>query len=82
MTHFGGVIDCVNRTISLTTPDSKRIKFKSKFKLKQDKLNHLKGVSLEEVPIVREYPDVFPEELPGMPPDRDVEQSIWTHLQI
>jgi hypothetical protein len=22
---------------------------------------------------VNEYPDVFPEELPGMPPDRDVE---------
>jgi hypothetical protein len=25
---------------------------------------------------VREYPDVFPEELPGMPPDRDVEFLI------
>jgi hypothetical protein len=23
--------------------------------------------------VVCEYPDVFPEELPGMPPDRDVE---------
>ena len=23
-----------------------------------------------------EYPDVFPEELPGMPPDRDIEFSI------
>src|SRR3954471_19102704 len=28
------------------------------------------------VPIVSEYPDVFPEELPGMPPDRDVEFLI------
>jgi hypothetical protein len=25
---------------------------------------------------VCEYPDVFPEELPGMPPDRDIEFSI------
>ena len=25
-----------------------------------------------EVPVVNEYPDVFPEELPGMPPDRDI----------
>jgi hypothetical protein len=25
---------------------------------------------------VREYPDVFPEELPGMPPDRDIEFVI------
>jgi hypothetical protein len=28
--------------------------------------------SLEEVPVVNEYVDVFPEELPGMPPDRDI----------
>ena len=28
------------------------------------------------MPIVSEYPDVFPEELPGMPPDRDVEFLI------
>ncbi|KAL8121293.1 hypothetical protein AgCh_018144 [Apium graveolens] len=25
--------------------------------------------TLDEIPIVREYPDVFPEELPGLPPD-------------
>jgi hypothetical protein len=25
---------------------------------------------------VNEYPDVFPDELPGMPPDRDIEFSI------
>jgi hypothetical protein len=24
--------------------------------------------SLERVPVVNEYPDVFPDELPGMPP--------------
>ena len=28
--------------------------------------------TLEEIPVVKEYPDVFPEELPGMPPDRDI----------
>jgi hypothetical protein len=31
---------------------------------------------LEDIRIVYEYPDVFLEELPGMPPDRDVEFSI------
>ncbi|XP_040244023.1 uncharacterized protein [Aegilops tauschii subsp. strangulata] len=34
------------------------------------------GGSLEEVLVVRDYPDVFPEELPGMPPDRDIEFLI------
>ena len=32
--------------------------------------------ALEEVPAVCEYPDVFPEELPGMRPDRDIEFII------
>ena len=27
----------------------------------------------EEVPVVCEYPNVFPEELPSMPPNRDAE---------
>jgi hypothetical protein len=36
----------------------------------------MESKSIEDVPVVREYPDVFPEELPGMPPDRDIEFVI------
>ena len=31
---------------------------------------------LEDVPVVHEFPDVFPEELPGLPPDRELEFAI------
>ena len=31
---------------------------------------------VELIPMVSEYPDVFPEELPGMPPDRELEFAI------
>jgi hypothetical protein len=31
---------------------------------------------LEQIPVVSEHPNVFPDELPGMPPDRDVEFVI------
>jgi hypothetical protein len=31
---------------------------------------------LENILVVCEYPDVFPDDLPGMPPDRDVEFVI------
>jgi hypothetical protein len=31
---------------------------------------------LEDIRVVQEYPDVFPTELPGMPPDRDIEFLI------
>jgi hypothetical protein len=31
---------------------------------------------VERIPVVCEYPDVFPDKLPGMSPDRDIEFSI------
>ena len=76
MAKYEGVLDCAKRTVTLTTPEGKRIKFKSNFESKGSKLNSLKGVSMDSVPIVCEYPDVFPEELPRMPLDRDVEFLI------
>jgi hypothetical protein len=39
-------------------------------------LNQVHGYSLEDIRVVQEYPDVFSEELPGMPPDRDIEFII------
>ena len=35
-----------------------------------------KDVKLDDIPIVRDYPDVFPEELPELPPKREVEFTI------
>ena len=31
---------------------------------------------IEDVPVVNEFPDVFPDELPGLPPDREIEFAI------
>jgi hypothetical protein len=39
-------------------------------------LNKVQGTSLSEIGIVQEYPDIFPEELLGMPLDRDIEFMI------
>ncbi|CAL2229315.1 unnamed protein product [Prunus armeniaca] len=35
-----------------------------------------KGLRLEDVPVVQEFPDVFPENLPGLPPHREIEFTI------
>jgi hypothetical protein len=45
MTAFEGVIDIAKRTITLTTPKNKRIRFKSTFELKGSKVNSLKGLA-------------------------------------
>ncbi|CAL9002595.1 unnamed protein product, partial [Prunus brigantina] len=34
------------------------------------------GFKLEEIPVVQEFPDVFPEDLPGLPPHREIEFII------
>ena len=42
----------------------------SKFRIKKEEK------TVHDVPMVRDYPVVFPEELPSMPPDHDVEFII------
>eukprot|EP00261_Vitis_vinifera_P016511 XP_010645575.2 PREDICTED: uncharacterized protein LOC104877887 [Vitis vinifera] len=39
-------------------------------------VNEEKDLKLENIPIVRDYPDVFLEDLPGLPPEREVEFTI------
>ena len=39
-------------------------------------LNDNAPSSVEDVRVVRHFPDVFPDDLPGLPPDRDVEFTI------
>jgi hypothetical protein len=45
MTTYGGAIDCVNRAISLTTLEGKRIKYISCLEFNDIRLNHLKGLA-------------------------------------
>ena len=33
-------------------------------------------VNLEDIPMIKEFSDVFPVELPGLPPEREVDLSI------
>jgi len=40
----------------------------------------MKDIKLEDIPVVCEYADVFPGNLPGLPPDRDIEFVIELQL--
>jgi hypothetical protein len=74
---YDGVMFCAKRAIRLTKEDDTLVEFNAVIPTEQvSLLNKVQGVSLDEIGIVREYPDVFPEELPGMPPDRDIEFMI------
>jgi hypothetical protein len=38
--------------------------------------NATKAIPMEEIKVVHDFPDVFPEDLPGIPLDRDIEFII------
>jgi hypothetical protein len=63
--------------VKLTKKDGTSVEFVAMVQSDQDiVLNQTKAIALEDIKAVREYPDVFPVELPGMPPDRDIEFLI------
>ena len=37
----------------------------------------METATVKNVPVVCEFPDVFPEELPGLPPEREIELCIY-----
>jgi hypothetical protein len=74
---YDGVILCAKRAIRLTKKDGTIAEFNAAIQAEQvSLLNKVQGTSLNEIRIAQEYPNVFPEDLPGMPPDRDIEFII------
>jgi hypothetical protein len=74
---YDGVILCAKRAIRLTKEDGTIVEFNVAIQADQvSLLNKVQGTSLNEIRVVQEYPDVFPEDLPGMPPDRDIKFII------
>jgi hypothetical protein len=76
------LIDCAKKSIKLTTPGGKEMEFvvesvvTAKGVANHAKVNQLDSSQESELPVVNEFPDVFAEKLPGMPPDRDIEFVI------
>src|ERR1041385_5527471 len=68
------VLDCKAKSIKLTHPSGQTIDYNSPSSRTQlHSLNVLPLPDIEDILVVRDFPDVFPEELPGIPPDRCVE---------
>ena len=77
MGKHDGVIKYGPRTIDLLHPSENRVVLSlAKKEVCLYALTGTEAMVLENIPVVCEYPDVFPEELPGMPPDREVEFII------
>src|ERR1041385_498541 len=71
LSRKNAVLDCKAKSVKLTHPSGQTIDYTSpSSRIQMHTLNVLPLPDLEDIPVVRDFPDVFPEELPGMPPDR------------
>jgi hypothetical protein len=64
------VLDISDRVVAINSPTVGHTTLYLPFKDGTDSCAYVTIIShLDEIPVVCEYPDVFPDELPGMPPD-------------
>jgi hypothetical protein len=76
------LIECAKKSVKLTTPDGKELEYVTELVVTANgatnpvKLNQLDASQGPEVLVVNEFPDVFPEELPCMSLDQDIEFVI------
>jgi hypothetical protein len=76
------LIDCTKKSVKMTTPDGKEMEFvaelvvTAKGDANHAKMNQLDACQGPVVSVVNEFPNVFLEELPGMPLNRDIEFVI------
>jgi hypothetical protein len=82
LSKHNGLIDCAKKVVMSTPSSGKELEYVAE-NLVTDKttsnrivLNHLDVASTLDIRTVSEFLDVFPEELPGMPPDREIEFVI------
>jgi hypothetical protein len=81
MTQHKVVLDVSDRVVEINSLTVGHTTLYLPFKDGSDSCAYVTIISpLDEIPVVCEYPDVFPDEFPGMPPDRDVEFVIELQL--
>ena len=72
-----GILQCHKRSVLLTSLKGDRVEYVvAALPSEVGIVNQMKGLPLEDIKVVCECTDVFSEDLPGMPPDRDIEFSI------
>jgi hypothetical protein len=71
------VLDIAGRLVHLDSPVfGKVILYLPVVSRIKASLHHVGELKLEDIHVVREFPDVFPDELLGMPPERAIEFKI------
>jgi hypothetical protein len=74
---YNGVIHCAKHVVQITGANGTKVEFVATASTRTSvSLNTMKAIPMEEIRVVHDFPDVFPKDLPGMPPDHDIEFII------
>jgi hypothetical protein len=76
LAKHNGMVSCNPRFIQLEHPCGTKVRIEPQSPKAATMLCNMSGKEIEEIPMVCEFPDVFPEELMELPPDRDMEFVI------
>jgi hypothetical protein len=77
MTQHGVTLDVPSRATEINSPTQRASTLYLPFRECTNSCALIEVRSeIEGIPVVREYADVFPDDLPSMPPDRDIEFVI------
>jgi hypothetical protein len=77
MTRHQVSLDIYSRTVEIDSPDHEAtILYLPRRECSNSYVYAMEWIKLKDIPIVCEYPDIFPDDLPGMPLDRDIEFVI------
>jgi hypothetical protein len=76
LTKHRGTIACTKRTVTVTNHLGITVTCHIQSSLPEPTLHTLKVKSPKQIPVVKEYLDIFPEELPSLPPNRDIKFVI------
>jgi hypothetical protein len=77
MTRHQVSLDISSRAVEIDSPDYRAtILYLPQREYINSCVYTIEGIKLKDIPVVCEYPDIFPNDLLGMPPDRDIEFII------
>jgi hypothetical protein len=77
MRRHRALLDTFARVVHLDSPEHGSVTLQlASTPVPAASAHHTVAQKLDDIPVACEFPSVFPEDLPGMPPDQDIEFTI------
>ncbi|XP_070029501.1 uncharacterized protein [Nicotiana sylvestris] len=76
LSPYHAILDCHAKIVTLAMPEMPRLEWKGSFVSTSSRVIYFLNSMIDSVPIVWVFANMFPSDLPGMPPDCDIDFCI------